>query len=62
MKRTPRHLKLATLAALTAAALWAHAQAPAAPLRWLDLMSRTWVDAPDDGPAGCRGDDEGWTL
>lgn len=62
MKPSPRHLKLLGLTLLTAAALWAHAQAPAAPLRWLDLMSRTWTDVPDPGPGGCRGDDEAWTL
>lgn len=49
------------LSLLTAAALWAHAQAPAGPMRWLDAMTRSWMDTPADRADNCRGDDEAWT-
>ena len=61
MRPTPRQARLWMLSLITALALWAHGQAPAGPLRWLDAMTRTWVDTSADITDRCQGDDEAWT-
>jgi len=61
MKPSSRRRRMLVLSVLTLAALWAHAKAPAGPMRWFDAMARSWTATPADMPEGCRNDDEAWT-